>query len=109
MKYKVMYTAGAKKDLRNIFRYISEELLATENAAGQTERIMTAIRKLDTMPNRNRLYEEEPWYSRGLRFFPVDNYLVFYILDKDLCMVAVIRVMYEEVNVENHLNNHMVI
>ena len=22
MKYKVMYTAGAKKDLRNIFRYI---------------------------------------------------------------------------------------
>ena len=27
MKYKVMYTAGAKKDLRNIFRYISEELL----------------------------------------------------------------------------------
>ena len=47
MKYKVMYTAGAKKDLRNIFRYISEELLAPENAAGQTERIMTAIRKLD--------------------------------------------------------------
>ena len=66
MKYRVMYTAVAKKDLRNIFRYISEELLASENAAGQTERIMTAIRKLDTMPNRNRLYEEEPWRSRGL-------------------------------------------
>ena len=66
MKYKVMYTAGAKKDLRNIFRYISEELLASENAAGQTERIMTAIRRLDTMPNRNRLYEEESWHSRGL-------------------------------------------
>ena len=43
MKYKVMYTAGAKKDLRNIFRYISEELLAPENAAGQAERIMTWI------------------------------------------------------------------
>lgn len=25
MKYKVMYTAGAKKDLRNVFRYISED------------------------------------------------------------------------------------
>ena len=76
MKYKVMYTAGAKKDLRNIFRYISEELLAPENAAGQTERIMTAIRKLDTMPNRNRLYEEEPWHSRGLR---ITVSLVFHI------------------------------
>lgn len=30
MKYKVMYTAGAKRDLRNIFIYISEELLAPE-------------------------------------------------------------------------------
>ena len=57
MKYKVMYTAGAKKDLRNIFRYISEELLASENAAGQTERIMTAIRKLDIMCK---------WYIYGL-------------------------------------------
>ena len=52
-----MYTAGAKKDLRNIFRYISEELLAPENAAGQTERIMTAIRKLDIMCK---------WYIYGL-------------------------------------------
>ena len=34
MKYKVMYTAGAKRDLRIIFRYISEELLAPENAVG---------------------------------------------------------------------------
>ena len=63
MKYKVMYTAGAKRDLRNIFRYISEELLAPENAAGQTDRIMAAIRKLDTMPNRNRLYEEAVSYT----------------------------------------------
>ena len=69
MKYKVMYTSGAKKDLRNIFRYISEKLLAPENDAGQTERIMTAIRKLDTMPNRNRLYEEEPWYSEDFDSF----------------------------------------
>lgn len=74
MKYKVTYTAAAKKDLRNIFRYISEKLLSTQNAVGQTERIMTAIRSLDTMPKRNRLYEKEPWHGRGLRFFPVDIY-----------------------------------
>ena len=86
MKYKVMYTAGAKRGLRNIFRYISEELLAPENAAGQTERIMTAIRKLDTMPNRNRLYEEEPWHSRGLRFeeMPYNNTELLDILMKRL-------------------------
>ena len=55
---------------------------------------MTAIRKLDTMPNRNRLYEEEPWHSRGLRSFPVDNYLVFYKTDDETEIVYVVRIMY---------------
>ncbi|MDC7289245.1 type II toxin-antitoxin system RelE/ParE family toxin [Blautia schinkii] len=104
MKYKVMYTAGAKKDLRNIFRYISEELLAPENAAGQTERIMNAIRKLDSMPNRNRLYEEEPWHSKGLRFFPVDNYLIFYMTDFETETVYVVRIMYGGRDVRNQLS-----
>ena len=52
MKYNIMYTAGAKRDLRNIFKYISEELLAPENAAGQVERIMAFIRTLDSMPKK---------------------------------------------------------
>ena len=67
----------------------------------QPERIMTAIRKLDTMPNRNRLYEEEPWYSRGLRFFPVDNYLVFYKTDDETETVYVVRIMYGGRDVQN--------
>lgn len=104
MKYKVMYTAGAKRDLRNIFRYISEELLAPENAAGQTDRIMVAIRKLDTMPNRNRLYEEELWHSRGLRFFPVDNYLVFYKTNDENEIVYIVRIMYRGRDVRKQLS-----
>ena len=40
MKYKVMYTAGAKKDLRNIFRYISEELLARDYEKISVNRIL---------------------------------------------------------------------
>ena len=103
MEYKVMYTAGAKKDLRNIFRYISEELLTSENAVGQTERIMEAVRKLDTMPKRNRLYEEEPWHSRGLRFFPVDNYLVFYKTDDKTEIVYVVRIMYSGRDIRKQL------
>ena len=99
-----MYTAGAKKDLRNIFRYISEELLTSENAVGQTEQIMEAVRKLDTMPKRNRLYEEEPWHSRGLRFFPVDNYLVFYKTDDKTKIVYVVRIMYSGCDIRKQLS-----
>ena len=94
MRYQVMYTAGAKVDLSNIFRYISEELLAPENAQGQVARIMASVRNLDTMPKRHRLYEEEPWHTKGLRFFPVDNYLVFYCVDDEARTVYVVRIMY---------------
>ena len=39
------------------------------------------ICRLDTMPERYRKYEKEPWKSRGLRVLPVDNYVVLYIPD----------------------------
>ncbi len=48
-------------------------------AAGQTLRIMKTIRSLEEMPMRHQLYGEEPWHSRGIRFLPVDNYLIFYL------------------------------
>ena len=37
---------------------------------------------------------------------PVDNYLVFYIPNKDTGIVTVIRVMNAGRNVDNQLNNY---
>ena len=68
-------------DLRGIFEYISFELQSPENASGQLDRLEEQILSLDTMPERYRKYEKEPWKSRGLRVLPVDNYVVLYIPD----------------------------
>lgn len=65
MIFHVAYSAEARQDLRDIYEYIAYELLVSETAAGQTERIMKAIRSLEQMPMRHRLYEEEPWHSQG--------------------------------------------
>ena len=78
--------------------------MTPENAVGQTDRIMESVRKLDTMPKRNRLYEEEPWHSRGLRFFPVDNYLVFYKTDDETEIVYVVRIMYSGLDIRKQLS-----
>ncbi len=94
MKFEIVYTANAKRDLRNIYEYIAQKLLVPETAAGQVQRIMKEIRSLDELPMRFRLYEDEPWHSRGLRVFPVDNYLVFYLPDERTCMVSIVRIMY---------------
>ena len=94
MSWKIVYTAGAKRDLKNIYEYIAYNLLVPETAARQTQRIMKEIRSLDNMPMRFRLYDEEPWHSAGLHFFPVDNYLVFYLPDETKNTVSIVRIMY---------------
>ena len=94
MSWDIVYTARARQDLRDIYEYIALELLAPENAAGQTQRIMKTIRSLEEMPMRHQLYGEEPWHSRGIRFLPVENYLIFYLLEEVQNTVNIVRIMY---------------
>ena len=72
---------------------------------GKLDRLEDAISKLDNMPEKFRRYEREPWRSRGLRVFPVDNYLVFYIPDMERQIVTVIRVMYGGRDVDKELRD----
>ena len=109
MIYEVIITEQADADLRGIYEYIAFELLSPDNAAGQLERLEEHIVGLEEFPEKFRLYEKEPWHSRELRVMPVDNYLVFYILDKDGGIVAVIRVMYAGRDVDDQLKNHTVL
>ena len=106
MIYEVITTNQADADLRGIYEYIAFELLSPDNAAGQLERLEEHIIGLEEFPEKFRPYEKEPWYSRGLRVMPVDNYLVFYIPNKDTGIVTVIRVMYAGRDVDNQLNNY---
>ncbi len=104
MSYEVMISAQAENDLRGIFSYIAYELGSVVNAAGQLARLEKSICGLDKMPERYRAYQKEPWHSRGLRVMPVDNYLVFYIPDKDAKVVSVVRVMYGGRDADKQLN-----
>ena len=83
MNYEVRLTTQAENDLRGIFEYIAFDLQSVQNAAGQLARLEQSIASLDQMPERFRVYENEPWRSRNLRIMPVDNYLVFYIPDHE--------------------------
>ena len=106
MIFRVEYSAEARQDIRGIYQYIAYELLAPEAAVGQTDRIMRAVRSLEQMPMKHRLYEEEPWHSLGLRVLPVDHYLVFYLPDETNATVSVIRIMYSGRDVDKQLNDN---
>ena len=53
MKYIIQYTDKAKEDLRDIYKYISEELLVPDTAKLQFKRIIKAVRSLEQFPFRH--------------------------------------------------------
>ena len=106
MIYEVKMTGQAELDLRGVYEYIAFELQAPENASGQLERLEEQILSLDTIPERYRKYEKEPWETRGLRVLPVDNYVILYIPDSDKKVVTILRVMYAGRDIDNQLNFH---
>ncbi len=103
MNYSIEYSDEAARDLEDIFVYITWTLMMPESAAGQYHRIVDMINSLDTFPMRNPLYEKEPWHSKGLRFVPIDNYLIFYYPDEQSKMVTIIRIMYAGRDIEKQL------
>ena len=106
MIYEVEVSEQADSDLRGIFEYIAYELQSPQNASGQLDRLEEQILSLDTMPERYRKYEKEPWKSCGLRVLPVDNYVVLYIPDSDKKVVIILRVMYAGRDIYNQLHLH---
>ena len=103
MNWDIQYTNSAYQDLQGIYDYISDILLEPGIAIKQTDRIMGAIGSLENMPLRYRLYEHEPWHSRGWRVMPVGNYLVFYLPDELRAVVDIIRIIYGGRDIETHL------
>lgn len=103
--YHVKLSDQAENDLRTIFEYIAFELLSPDHAKEQLERLEEQIDRLDQMPDRCASYKEEPWHSRGLRFVPVDHYVVFYLPNKESRTVTILRVLYGGSDMEDQLRS----
>ena len=104
MIWSIDYTEDAEQDLQNIYDYISNTLLEPVTAAKQINRILDAVDFLYHMPLRYRIYDHEPWRSKGLRVMPVNNYVVFYLPDEQKGSVSIIRIMYGGRDMEKHLS-----
>lgn len=91
---KIIYTNTARRDLREIYEHIAYTLLVPDTAKAISEKIMREIRSLESLPERNPLYRDEPWHSQGVRLLRVKNYLVFYTVNLDAGTVSIARIMY---------------
>lgn len=64
MRYEVKLTAQAIEQVQEIVRYIFHILLVPETARKWADTLQSEIAKLDFMPTRHPLTEEEPWHKK---------------------------------------------
>ena len=106
MNYNIMITSQAEQDLRQIYEYISYDLLSPETAAEQIDRLQKNILNLSFLPYRFKQYDQDPWFSRGLHSMPVDNFQIFYIPDSNTLTVTILRIMHNLQNIPTELNSY---
>ncbi|MBQ6505458.1 MAG: type II toxin-antitoxin system RelE/ParE family toxin [Flexilinea sp.] len=100
-EYTVEITDDALTDMNDIYEYIAIHLQSPENALNQYNRIADKIIKLNSYPDRYRLFDSEPEHSLGIHKMIVDNYLVCYVIDPGI--VTVLAVFYGASDVHQRL------
>lgn len=102
-KYDIEITKPAESDLLAIGRYISNELLEPDSAVEVVDKIANEIFKLEDMPLRYSIVADDKLASQGIRKFIIDNYIIFYIVNKKNKLVTIIRILYKRRNWVNIL------
>lgn len=94
MQYEVKLTVQAIGQIEEIEQYISKVLLVPETARKWVDMLQGEIKKLDSMPSRYPLAEEDPWHAKGIHKMPFKNFLVYYLIDEDKKAVWITAVIY---------------
>lgn len=92
--YNVRITRQAYSQMKEIRQYIEEELFAPDAAKKLLMAMRDSIGKLESMPARHQLVEEEPWRKEGIRRLIVKNFYVYYWIDEQKKTVHVTAVVY---------------
>ena len=104
--YKVYYSVDVLGDLREIYSYIANELLVPKTAKALLRRIRKEVRSLDFMPARYALVDWEPWHSMKMHQLPVDNFIVYYLVDDEERAVTVARIFYGGRDIKGIINSN---
>lgn len=96
MNYHIVFTQVAEDDLIDIFDYIAFQLQNPLDANRQLERIEKAINNLSNMPKKYPVWDHEHKLNKEVRFFPVDNFLIFYYIHETEQQVVILHVLYSK-------------
>lgn len=97
--YKVVYLPTARRELEEAVLYIARELCAPDAAFSLLDEIDQAVQALMKMPYRHTLYPSLYALKNEVRYFPLKNDNVFYIVNEAEQAVEIRRILYQRRNV----------
>ena len=92
--YAVHITDLAKAEFRKVVSYIVKELKAPQAADSLAKETEHRIKLLEEHPFKFPLVQDALLAERGMRFFPIKNYLAFYVVNEKKKKVSIVRFMY---------------
>lgn len=92
--YKVVYLPTARQQLENAVMYIAVDLCAPDAAKKLADEVDETVQKLKEMPYRFPIYHTLYAMKHEIRFFPVKNYNVYYVVNEDTKTVEIWRVLH---------------
>lgn len=92
--YKVVYLPTARRQLEEAVMYIAVDLGAPDAAMALADEVDSAVQKLREMPYRFPIYHTLYAMKHEIRFFPVKNYNVHYVVREETKTVEIWRVLH---------------
>ena len=93
-EYRIRITRQARDHLKEIRRYIEQELLYPQAAKNTIAAIKEEMQSLKKMPARIHLTPEQPWHDQGVRRDRMKNYYIYFWIDEEQKKVQIIGVIY---------------
>ncbi len=103
--YEIVYLPTAKNQLTNAAIYIATELSAPDAAMNLLNAVDEEISQLGMHPYRHPVYPAMYAMKHEIRFFPVKNYLIFYVVKEEQKTVEIWRFLHQRQNVGLHLQH----
>lgn len=98
MNYEIHITKTAEQDLVNAADYISLVLYNPQAADDLLDEVERKTAGLSQFPQQFSLVDDPVLKAWGVRFVPVNNYLIFYTVSETEKRVNIIRFLYGKRN-----------
>jgi len=94
MTYKVRIMKPAQNEMREVYRYIANDLQNPTAARNRVILIDEKIQSLKENPARFSLVQDDYLASKGFRLIVAKNHLIFFVIREESKIVSVMRVLY---------------